>query len=476
MSKMTSKYLTQQKSVVKALVESLSSKFEFVSVLGVDTNGKSLRVNRNGISIEDSMWTERGFVVRVYKDGMYSEYAFNEISQDSLVAIEQEIINKTRVPENIKNSLYVKLTNYQLIEEDVVMGSFVKNKNINTEELDLHLIVEKLNQIKDRALKISDSIVNVMVGFEQVNISKFYISSKKDLEQSYTWGNASIVSIVRRGQDSKYFYEGFSSLNPMELLSKIDTACETVVEKAIVLLDANRVKPGVYDVICAPDITGLIAHEAFGHGVEMDMFVKNRAKAIEYIDQEVASHLVTMHDGAANVEEVSSYAFDDEGTLAKDTRIIDKGILKTGISDVISALRLNTEPTGNGKRESFERKAYSRMTNTYFSGGTDTLEEMIMSIENGYLITGMMSGMEDPKNWGIQCVAMIGEVIKDGKLTGSYVSPVIMTGYVPDLLKSISMMSKEVELFGTGICGKGHKELVKAADGGPYIKARVRLG
>jgi TldD protein len=51
-----------------------------------------------------------------------------------------------------------------------------------------------------------------------------------------------------------------------------------------------------------------------------------------------------------------------------------------------------------------------------------------------------------------------------------------MTGYVPDLLKSISMISDSIEAGGTGYCGKGYKEWVKVSDGGPYIKARIRLG
>jgi TldD protein len=254
--------------------------------------------------------------------------------------------------------------------------------------------------------------------------------------------------------------------------SKIDK----VVENARMLLSAGRIEPGVYDVICSPDVAGLIAHEAFGHGVEMDMFVKGRAKAVEYIDREVASELVTMHDGAASAREVSSYVFDDEGTLAHDTVIIDRGILKRGISDIISATVLGTEPTGNGKRESFERKAYARMTNTYFAPGSDSLEEMISSIEYGYLLENYYSGMEDPKNWGIQCVIAYGREIKDGKLTGKVVSPVMMTGYVPTLLKSISMVSGEIELSGTGACGKGHKEFAKVSSGGPYIKAKARLG
>lgn len=86
------------------------------------------------------------------------------------------------------------------------------------------------------------------------------------------------------------------------------------------------------------------------------------------------------------------------------------------------------------------------------------------------------SGMEDPKNWGIQMMVNIAREIRDGKLTGKIYSPVVLTGYVPDLLKSITMMSDEAKLCGSGYCGKGYKEWVKVSDGGPYIKARIRLG
>ena len=63
-----------------------------------------------------------------------------------------------------------------------------------------------------------------------------------------------------------------------------------------------------------------------------------------------------------------------------------------------------------------------------------------------------------------------------GKLTGKVVSPVIMTGYVPDLLGNISMVSTDRVVAGNGGCGKGHKEWVKVADGGPYLKTKARLG
>ena len=101
---------------------------------------------------------------------------------------------------------------------------------------------------------------------------------------------------------------------------------------------------------------------------------------------------------------------------------------------------------------------------------------MIKSVKYGFLIDSAESGMEDPKNWGIQCIANVGKEIKDGKLTGNIFSPIIITGYVPDLLKSISMISSEFGTSGTGYCGKGYKEWVKVSAGGPYIKCKARLG
>ena len=238
------------------------------------------------------------------------------------------------------------------------------------------------------------------------------------------------------------------------MTADMETKIPPLVQKLNDLATSEPITPGEYDCICAPDVTGMIVHEAFGHGVEMDMFVKKRALAEKYIGEYVASPLVTMHDGAAAASETATFFFDDEGTLAQDTVIIDKGILKTGICDAQAAMALGTKPTGNGRREKNSHKAYTRMTNTFFEPGTD----------------------KDPKNWGIQCLVDIAREIKDGKFTGKVFSPIVLTGYVPDLLKSISMMSDECELAGTGYCGKGHKEWVKVSDGGPYIKARIRLG
>ncbi|NTV89595.1 MAG: TldD/PmbA family protein [Clostridiales bacterium] len=464
-------FLAGSRDNIRRLIDLLSDTYSYVSVLGTDTFGKSYVVSRTGIGIYDSSLTERGFVVRVHNGVGYSEYSFNEIGEDNLASIAEEI--KSKLGKAVPG---MQVYPTALIEEEHLEGGWFGEVDINPEEIGADVIIKALTDIRDSALAYSETIANFEITYNTAHISKLYMSGQKDLEQSYLSSECYLYSLARREEKAKYFLKSFSGLKGYEILDELRAAWEETAEQSIRLLDAETAEPGEYEVICAPDITGLIAHEAFGHGVEMDMFVKGRAKGAEYIGKKVASDITVMHDGAAAAKHVSSYYFDDEGTLGTDTVVIRNGILQAGISDLLSAIRLGSAPTGNGKRESFERKAYSRMTNTFFEAGNYALEDMLASVRKGYLLEGLYSGMEDPKNWGIQCIAMLGREIADGKLTGRLISPVIMTGFVPDLLQSISMVSGKVELEGAGFCGKGHKEYVKTASGGPYIKAKVRLG
>jgi len=474
-----SNFLLQQKPYLQKIIQELLTDFPYVSILATDVTGTIYETQLTETKVADSGWTERGFVVRIHNGFNYSEFSFNQIPEnpDQAGKIGEDIrLGLKKSLEDLKNKAIPK-NKYPIIEEKAENLSWQADVAIAPEETEPKQIIARLMDLKTRAQQQSALLIDMQVIFEQVQVSKIFLSAKKDLAQAYIWSQGYLIPIVRREDNTKYTYQSFSGLKGVELIRDMEAGLNAAVTEAESLLDAGRVEPGEYDVICSPSVAGLIAHEAFGHGVEMDMFVKKRAKATEYLGKPIASELVSMHDGARAAQQVSSYFFDDEGTLGKDTLIIDKGILKNGISDLLSAFQLQTTPTGNGKRESYERKAYSRMTNTFFAKGRDTIADMIASISFGYLLEKFASGMEDPRNWGIQCMIHYAREIKEGRLTGKLVSPVILTGYVPDLLKSVSMVSgDEIRLSGSGACGKGYKERVKVSAGGPYIKTKARLG
>lgn len=463
-----SNYLKKKKKLVKQLVEKLGLKYSFVSVLATDVKGKSYSVDLRSVNIRPSSICECGFVCRVFHDGVYSEYSFNELEDKNINNIIENINNL--VNSNIKTNK----VNCNLINEEQMTKTFIRKDTmkIYTEEQ----IIDILKDTLKYGLTLSDNIINISLSHEINEISKMYISKNKDLEQYYTWNNTRCMVLVRKDSNMKYAYDGSSSNCMEQSLKNIKEVLKNTVSIANDLLQSTLPIPGTYTVITDSSITGLIAHEAFGHGLEMDMFVKDRAKSIEYMNKEVANKVVSMKDGANSAFSVASYFFDDEGTLGKDTTIIENGVLIGGICDNVSASILNYTPTGNGRRESYKHKAYTRMTNTFFCKGESSLEDMIKSVEYGYYIAVTNNGMEDPKNWGIQCTALYGKEIKNGQFTGKIISPVVMSGYVIDLLQSITMVSNDFHIHGTGSCGKGYKEWVRVSDGGSCLKAQVKIG
>ena len=250
---------------------------------------------------------------------------------------------------------------------------------------------------------------------------------------------------------------------------------DELVEDCARMLKAERLDGGDKRCVFMPDMAGLFAHEAFGHGTEADMFTKRRAKGAEYMNKRVASDLVDMFDDPSMPGEAGSYFFDHEGQLSSRTQIIEHGILRAPMTDLVSASRLGIPRSANGRRESVSRKAYTRMSNTFFGGGTAKVQDLIASLDDGLVVRHARNGMEDPKGWGIQCEAYMAEEVKGGKKTGRVFSPVIVTGYVPDLLLSIDGVSDAVEIGGLGMCGKGYKEWVKVTDGGPALRLVARV-
>ena len=465
--------IDQVKPGLQKLVRALREAYPYASVLAVADENRSWSISRGGINISASgRGGGTGYVVRVFDGTGCAEYSFNEFAEENIPEL-CAVLARRLEEQRAALEGFEPLPTPPLSDEPAVLKK-LSTWRVHPRELGDEAIVEKLTALRKKALDHDGRVLDAQARVSYRACRKLFLSENRDLDQTVMWTTAMVAVLASRGQEIKMAYRPFSNLGGAEVLDEMDRRVEKVADDALELLESQPIVPGEYECVCDPETTGMIVHEAFGHGVEMDMFVKDRAQAKHFVDKQVASELVTMHDGA--VEQTAFQFFDDEGTLTGDTVIIDKGILRRGMCDALSAGRLGAAPTGNGRRESFERKAYTRMTNTYFQGGEYTPEELIASVKDGFLLEAPSSGMEDPKNWGIQCMVTTAREIKDGKLTGKLFSPIVLTGYVPDLLKSVTMMSKTPVLSGSGYCGKGYKEWVKVSDGGPYMKARIRLG
>ncbi len=463
-----SEFLNSKRRECKSLVAALGEHFKYVSILGSDVRSVVINADRRSTGIGEGNLSECGFVIKMHDGRAFFEYSLDDIGGD-INALAQKIISATEITATLEE----RAVEVPIPRDDAMIKSFCRESDDG--EISDTEILEFCKTVRDNALAKDERLINCMVSASSFTVSKLFITANRELDQNYTWVNITSFLILRNGEKLVETYGGSYGHKWSIAMSDFPAVLDSLVVKVGKLAAAKPIEPGVYDVITDPSISGLIAHEAFGHGVEMDQFVKDRALAKQYVGKYVASPICNMRDGAASALSTASYFFDDDGVLAHDTQIIKDGILVSGISDLVSASELGTEPTGNGRRESYKRKAYSRMTNTFFEVGQDKLEDMIASVKHGYMLFQTNNGMEDPKNWQIQCTAEYGIEIVDGKLTENYVAPVVMSGYVPDLLKSISMISDDFKVIGSGGCGKGYKEWVRVSDGGPALKVKCKL-
>lgn len=238
----------------------------------------------------------------------------------------------------------------------------------------------------------------------------------------------------------------------------------------------TAVKPvsGYHEVILASDLAGILAHEAIGHTTEADI-VREGSIAGDHLGEKVASELITLVDFANSYEGETlpmPIYMDDEGVESKDAVLIENGVLKSFMHNKDSAQHYGMELTGNARAFSYTDEPLIRMRNTAILPGTDKLDDMIASIEDGYLLMRPTNGQADTTSefmFGVQ----MGYEIKNGKL-GRAITDTTISGVAFDMLKEVTMVSDDMEWSCAGMCGK--KQPMPVGMGGPAVKTKVYIG
>ena len=173
-----------------------------------------------------------------------------------------------------------------------------------------------------------------------------------------------------------------------------------------------------------------------------------------------------MIDDAAMPGLYGAYRFDDEGTLAQRTVLIENGVLKGYLTDVLSSQLYGLPLTGNGRRESYRNIPVPRMSNTYLLPGGDNLETMLARTENGLYVKKMGGGEVDPTSGDFVFYVTEGYLVEKGKVSAP-VRGAILTGNGPEALSKISALGKNL-IMDPGICGKSGQG-VPVTDGQPSM-------
>ncbi len=429
-----------------------------------------LRVDlRDGGQTANRLDPLAGVVLTASNGHALEETATDRTDPDSVRAAAAELVAAVR--SRATNGTSPTL---DIVPEAPTDADYATPMEIDPASLTLAEKLARYEAIRQQLRESDRRAVQASAGYGETLQQQVFVNRVGMVTQQVRRTTLALILYVSDGQQQRYDYFGRGGTGGLELIEVPPADLAEMAEIAVGLLKARPVPAGVYDIVADPSVSGTIAHEAFGHGVETDMFLKERARAADYVGQRVGSDLVTIIDDATAPGGYGGYFIDDEGQPAAPTVIIRDGIFQRGLTDLYSATRLGIPRSANGRRESVHRKAYARMSNTFFARGTHTPEELLASLDDGLLVCRALNGMEDPKGWGIQIWTNFAREVKNGKPTGVLYAPVAMTGYVPDVLADVSMVANDFEIV-PGTCGKGWKELVPNGSGGPHIRTRLRL-
>ena len=320
--------------------------------------------------------------------------------------------------------------------------------------------------------------------------TRFVIGDEHHRKELQTSGGTQALASIQRALCVMVLSAVDDSGSPIELadmlsgkgsLADLDWSLDTLaprLEQLHAHLQAKRqavaARGGRQTVVLAPELAGMLAHEAMGHPCEADA-VLGGAVTAGLLGQPVASELVTMIDVAhtwQGQEAMQPVYVDDEGTPARDVLMIDRGVLSGFMHSRETAARMGHAPTGNARAYNPDDEPLIRMRNTVIVPGTSKLQQMIEGVDDGYLLMKTGNGQADATTEFMFGVSLAYE-IRQGKL-GRAVRNTTLSGSAIQVLKDVDAVSDDMHWSCAGYCGK--KQPMVVAMGGPALRTRAHLG
>jgi len=389
-----------------------------------------------------------GFGFRAVQDDKTAFCHSNIISKKSLNDASQNLVsNMSNGSNKVQKQSNPKRTNVKLYEDkDPIENKPFKEK------------VELLKKIDDYVRQKNPNIKQVTASFfgehQSVEIIKSDNQVYKD-QRPLVRFNVSVM-MERNGKKETGSYGTGGRMDYENYLGSDNwkTICDEAIRQAEVNLDSKPAPAGEMKVVLGPGWPGIILHEAIGHGLEGDFNRKKTSAFHNLVGQKIAHENVTVVDDGTIASRRGSLTIDDEGTPTSRNILIENGILKNFMQDRMNAKLMKVEPTGNGRRESFEYAPMPRMTNTFMINGNHTQDEMIKSVGKGIYAVSFGGGQVDITNGKFVFSCTEAYEINNGKI-GAPLKGVTLIGNGPDILTKVSMVGNDMKLDpGIGTCGK----------------------
>jgi TldD protein len=336
-----------------------------------------------------------------------------------------------------------------------------------------------LRSVNEKAMGADPRVRKVRVYFVDESGAMLLADSNgqivEDLQPMTTMGLTCIAEQDGKREENSYnaaARDDISFYSP----ERIDRMVRECIKNTMILFEATPAPAGEMPVVLAAGSSGILLHEAIGHGMEADFNRKNVSIYSDKIGKLVAKPFVNIVDEGTQEHARGAINVDDEGTVAGKTTLVQDGVLTTYLHDKISAKHYGVAPTGNGRRESYQHSPMPRMRSTYMLPGPHKKDEIIASVKKGIYCTRFTNGQVQIGAGDFTFYVKNGFLIEDGKLTRP-IKDVNIIGNGPKVLELVDMVSDDLAIDEGGwTCGKNGQS-VPVSQGMPTVRvASITVG
>ncbi len=459
--------LRDVESDIDRILTRLEQRTAFADILAQRTRGELVRVDRQSTDVASSPRMQ-GVAVRAWAGTRWVEAATSELSLAGLEVV-VDVLERAIEADPVRSDPPGAAS--------TTAGTSITDPPHPLSELGLEEIVKRAKETRDWAAPVP-SIRDTVVTLGWQDEERLYVNTagaRCYQNISRVRGNVAAVAVDSGKVEFDFRSEGgIGGVERLDFLT--EAAVKEVAESARSLLTAAAPPSGLVPVLLDPGVTGIFAHESFGHGTEADQFVRDRSYLKPLLGQTVAPETLTIVDNGAYPGGWGTIYYDDEGHDGQRTVLVEKGQFVGALHDRETAAVLHAAPTGNTRRADFVSRPFVRMTNTYVEPGDWSLEELVREAKDGILLENATSGIEDPLGGQMQLKVKRGRIIRHGELGGP-VTSMALSGRVLDFLKGIRGIGR-ADAFAVypGFCGKGHSDMLPAGTGGSYLLSSAVVG
>ncbi len=400
-----------------------------------------------------------GVCIRVFSNGSFGFASSNKIANFQEVILEAEKLSKLgrgnikiAEPEANKARIRTKIlddpSNHSFEEKIKLLLDFGKEA--------------ELKKISSTHLIYSDSNSKMT----------FLNSSGAEITESEVRTGAAVHVYAKEGGLIESSFEQVKEKAGFEILKAFPQRVEKAALEATSLLSARHGPKGRMIAILDPELAGVFAHEAVGHACEADAIANESSCLRGKLGKRIGSIKVSISDSPIIAKNLwGSYSYDDEGTKAKGTKLIERGILKGYLTSLDSAKQYRSILTGNARGDNSSRPIV-RMSNTYFEKGDARKEELFEGVKSAIYLVGCKEGQVSPKIGNFTFAAKYGFVIKNGEKKGM-VRDCSINGNILTALHKIDLVANDLQ-FLPGTCGKDGQS-APVTTGSPHLRIREIL-